>query len=372
MKRLSSFIIILGCTGMTSAAAGAERLELVWADSIVVEKLENETVQRLYDNVRMVQGEAFMHCDRAVNWEDRNRARLTGHVVLYDGRHSLEADEVDYDGDRRIETATGNVRVRTGERVLRADWLEYEQETARVRARGNIRLEDLVEGTVLTGRAAGYDRKADYGFVEGDAVLIRADTTAQDTLRISGRKMEAWGGSQQVSVTDSVRILKGGVEGASLFAEYWPDSSRIILSGLPRLHQRGEEMTGDTIVIRLEGAKFAGGMICGRAQIISRDSTAGNTEENTLQGRRIFIEASADTLRRVIVEGEAYSRFRVSEAEDREDRDNPEGINTITGDRLVMTFADNRVTWIRVESSPGLSEGTYTPLDPDKENTDSQ
>lgn len=364
MSSACPIILFVWLAGILSAADKVDRLRLVQADSLAVETVGSRSIQKAYGHVEMVQGDAFMKCDRATNYQDENRALLQGQVILFDGKHKLWADEVLYEGKLQTETATGHVRLETDQRTLRADWIRYDRENSRALAKGDVHFDDMIQKAIVTGQVAEYDRKADYGWVEGDPVFTKIDTTAKDTLRVLGRKMEVWGEQKRVAVTDSVRILKGDVDGVCFFAEYLPDSSWLKLSGLPRLRQKDQEMTGDTILIRLKETKFAGGMIRGKAQVISHDSTS----ENTLQGRQIFIEADADTIRKVIVEGQAYSRFRVSNTDDKKDE---EGINTITGDRLEMTFEDNQVSWIRVESSPGLCEGTYTPVDMDTVKTGS-
>ena len=334
-----------------------ERLKLVYADSLSIETIESQQVQRAWGHVELVQGEAFMKCDLVVNYEKENRANLYGNVILYDGKHRLWADEVVYDGVLRTETATGNVLLISGDRTITGDWLMYDQEKMRAQARGSVHLDDTIEKAVLTGSFVDFDRKVDYGWIEGDPKLTQLDSLENDTLTVTGLKMEVWGSDQHIVVTDSVRILKGDMNGKCDYLEYWPDSSKLVLTGLPVLRQQDQEMTGDTIVIFLKDTRFAGGEIFGSARVVSIDSTS----ENTLEGKEIFIEAEGDSIREVIVEGQAKGHFFVADEEGGSD----EGINSITGDRLVMRFEKNQVVWVRVESKPGQSEGSYIPVDSD-------
>lgn len=336
-----------------------EGLQLVHADSLVLLKTDKGSVQRLYGHVRMVQEDAYMRCGRAVFWQVQNRAHFEEDVVIFDGEHTLWADQVDYDGEAHTERATGNVKIRTGDRLLFANRVMYDQETLIARAQGDVRIEDWIQKAVLTGLFAEFDRSRDTGWIRGEPVLVMVDSTESDTLRIRGEKMEGWGETQRVQVTDSVRIEKGGLTATSQAADYWADSSLIVLTAGPFVSQEQREMTGDTIRIELAETRFRGGEILGRARVVSSDSTS----RNWIAGRRIEIEADGDTLRKVIVTRQAESRFFV-----REEDGGETGLNTVTGDRIEMRFDSNRVSWVQVKSDPGLCTGRYEPVDPDTVN----
>jgi lipopolysaccharide export system protein LptA len=331
-------------------------MKLVHADSLVILNTDAGRIQNLYGNVQMVQDDAFMQCEKAIFWEAENRAHLQDQVVINDGNHMLWADQVDYEGETRIEKATGHVKVKTGERLLYANRVVYSQETTVAQAQGDVRMEDWIRKAFLSGAFSEYHRADDYGWIKGNPELVIADSTESDTLIIRGLRMEGWGKSQRVVITDSVRIVKGGLYASCQRAEYLAEDSLLVLQMNPFVRQDQQEMTGDTILIRLEETRFRGGEIQGHARVVSNDSTS----QNWMAGRHIAIEADGDTLRKVIVTGQAESRFYVED-----DENKTTGLNTITGDRIEMRFDSSRVVWVQVQSDPGLCEGKYAPVDPD-------
>lgn len=352
-KKTGMIIILFGLSTTLFADKG---LELVHADSLVLLNTDNGRVQNLYGDVRMVQDSAYLKCEKAIFWEADDRAHLEDRVVIYDGKHTLWADQVDYEGATRVEKATGNVKVKTGNRVIYANRMVYNQETTVVQAQGDVRMEDWIQKAFLTGSFAEFTRDDDYGWIRGNPELVKVDTTESDTLIIRGDKMEGWGGTQRVIITDSVEIEKGNLFASCQKADYLADSSLLILQIVPFVRQDTQEMTGDTIRIELDETRFRGGEILGHALVVSNDSTG----QNWMSGSHIQIEADGDTLRKVIVTGQAESKFYVDD-----DESDETGMNTITGDRIEMRFDSSRVSWVQVQSDPGLCEGRYEPVDPD-------
>jgi len=345
--------LLLGLLILPAFGFAVQGLELVHADSLVLLNTDKGRVQNLYGNVQMIQDDAFLQCERAIFWEADDRAHLQDNVIIYDGKHTLWADQVDYEGITRIEKATGHVKVKTGDRLLFANRMVYNQETNVVQAQGDVRMEDWIKKVFLTGAFAVYNRAEDYGWIRGNPEMVMVDTTESDTLVIQGLKMEGWGKSQRVIVTDSVRIEKSNLFASCQKADYLADSSMLVLQIVPFVRQDRQEMTGDTIRINLEETRFSGGEILGHALVVSNDSTSNNW----IAGRHISLEADGDTLRKVIVTGQAESRFYVED-----DESDDTGLNTITGDRIEMHFDSSRVSWVQVQSDPGLCEGKYMPV----------
>ena len=116
-------------------------------------------------------------------------------------------------------------------------------------------------------------------------------------------------------------------------------------------------MTGDSIDIQLNGVDFGGGVIRGRAEVLTVDST----REDRLRGQTIELIASQDTMRKIIVSVQASSLYHIKDQETGE-----EGINSVEGDRIEMTFEQGELERIKVTSLPGQSSGIYKPGDKKK------
>lgn len=332
-----------------------ERVRLVHADSLINVFDDGKEVTELFGNVRLVQGEAYLECRQAKLWHAENKALLTGDVSIYDGKRSLTGDRVEYEGKTRTEEAIGNVLFLSGDRRLTAHQLAYSQESEFANASGNVVIADLVEKATVQGDTAVYDRKRDYGIVRGNPMLTRQDSVSNDTMFVSGLTIEAWGDDQRVVVSDSVRIEKDELRAICQKAEYHAEGDSLILEDLPVVWHRDHEMRGERIDILLDGVNFQGGIIQGRAEVISSDSLY----KDVLKGGEIVVEVRRDTIRKVIIDGQASSLYHVFEEGPKGRTE--QGVNTVTGDRIELFFDGDRLDRVVVKSSPARCSGIFKP-----------
>ena len=226
----------------------------------------------------------------------------------------------------------------------------YDQNKQSATADGNVIMTDLIERATLQGDWGIYDRKSDHGVVEGSPRFTRVDSLSLERMIVDGLHMEAWGDSQRVVVTDSVRIVKGDFTASCERTEYLSETDLLILQESPVVRHRQQEMRGESIDIHLDEIQLRGGEIKGHAEIVSKDSTY----EDVLSGEIIRFEVSEDTIRSVIIQGQATSIYHVLDEETQE-----QGVNTVTGDRIVLTFDGEKLARVRVESDPGQCTGQY-------------
>lgn len=334
-----------------------DRVRIENADSMVNISKNDVEIFELWGNVRMIQGEAFLNCHHARFWKTIDRVLLTGQVKIYDGKRTLFADRVDYSGTEKIEKAKGHVLLQTKNKELYADELIYDQKREFASAKGHIRIVDLIENAELLGHVGSYDRISDYSKIEVDPILVMIDSLSGDTLTVRGLVMEAWGQTQRFLATDSVMIEKKELKAICRKALYDSQAEKLYLRLSPVVWQNEQRMSGDSIDIQLNGVDFGGGVIRGRAEVLTVDST----REDRLKGQIIELIASQDTMRKIIVSAQASSLYHIKDQETGE-----EGINSVEGDRIEMTFEQGELERIKVTSLPGQSSGIYKPVDKKK------
>jgi hypothetical protein len=223
---------------------------------------------------------------------------------------------------------------------------------------GRISLHDDKENAILYGEKGFYNRQLSYGKVLGNPRLVKTDTVSCEQMEVHGRIMEIWDDESRVIVTDSVRIIKGEMKAFCSRAEYRYDQDWVILEDLPILWYQDQEMKGERITIQLKETRFEGGVIEGKAMIVSHDSTF----QDHLQGNQITVIAEEDTVRRVIVDGQAISHYHVIDEEEGQ-----QGVNRITGDQIILVFDGDKLDQVTVLSNPGVCEGVFTPSGIDKD-----
>jgi lipopolysaccharide export system protein LptA len=360
MKVFPVAVVLILTTGHARAVQtqAPERIRLIFADRMESATERTEVIRKLVGNVRLAQGPATMDCDEAVLFGGEERARLQGRVKIFDGKRTLWADRVYYDGRLKLETAEGRARIKSGAKTITADRIDYRQDSEEVFARGNVAVRDSVERMLLESDSAYYSRKSDYARVEGNPRAVKFDTSAaKKDWHITGLRMETWGKEKRALITDSASIEQTDMKATGRTAEYWPDRNLLILRSSPKVIQLKRQITGDSMAIRLKDMRFQGGQVFGKARVVSSDS-AGQDE---LKGRRITIEARGDTLDRVTVEEQAESFMRLQDKKAAE-----QGVNTATGDRIVLEFDGGKLKRVDVTSRPGLSTGKYVPEDKKK------
>lgn len=339
-------------TGLFHTAACRERLELLHADQSEFVNENGREIHRLDGNVQFRQGEAYLSCQTAFFDIDADRITLMNGVEIYDGKHRLFSDRAVYEGKTKTEKAYHHVRLIQDERCLQADSVFYSQTTRQADAFGNARFDDLVEHAALCGQVIHYDRNTDYGYATGDPYIVQVDTAGGDSLIILGRRLEGWGKNKLAVVTDSVRIVKGGMHAVSRIAAYHTKDERLMLYGSPEMFENNRTLSGDSIQVRLVDSDFSGGIIYGHAVITSGDSVW----QDILTGHLITMTTEQDTNRTVVVEKEAQNKYHIFNEDG-----SLEGVNDINGDRITLKFKGSRLAYVRVESSPAESRGMFTP-----------
>ena len=325
------------------------RLMMRHADHFEMTGEGRNEIYRARGNVEFVQGKAHFRCSSVEYGRLTEFAVFQGPVEIYDGTRTLNADRVHYSGVTRIEEAFGNVTLRSGNNVLNAEYVRYSQPQRTAVAETDVVIKDLVEHVTLSGGEAFYDIDAQYGSVANNPRMVRTDSLGSDSIVVTGRFMEAWQDSGLVSVCDSVEARTDDLRAACSQLRFLSDQDSIFLQGEPVVWQEDQRMDGDTITILLDEMTVKKGWIIGRARIVSTDTARADM----MSGRAIIFTAETDSLKKVLVSGQATSVYYVDEDE--------KGINTFSGDSISLTFHGKKLQRLIVESSPGKSSGRFIP-----------
>jgi lipopolysaccharide export system protein LptA len=356
MRFYPVLVLILSMVALP-CISGSGRLELIQAGQGELIKINNREIRKLTGNVFFRQGDAYLRCYEALFEMSRDRVTLINQVEVFDGKHRLFADRIIYDGIGKTEKAYGHVQLEQEGRFLTADSVFYQQENQQAHAFGEARLRDLLEKAVLSSDMIYFDRIADYGIAYGNPEIIRIDKTHGDSLVIRGITMEGWGESGIAIVRDSVHIRQDDMSAFSSRAVYNSRNEILMLYGFPHMIEKQRVCSGDSIMVRLRQSEFDGGVIYGHAVIHTLD----NLYQDSLKGRLMTIQVESDTNRVVIVEKEAENTYHIFN-----DNEKYEGVNMIDGDRIVLEFKGDKLTYVRVESDPAESRGTFVPAGQEK------
>lgn len=334
-----------------------ERLRLIHADFLKRETIGQEVRQVLTGSVKFEQGKKTIECDLASQTIDEDPIALIGNVYIYDEEQSLFADTVYIYTKEFKLVAVGNVRSFTENDTTTANRMTYFQKQKKVISEGDVRKIDPKEKTILTGGFAVYQREAKYGEVFDHPVLIQNDSLGNEIMRILADTMEVFENGQRTIAKGNVEIIQPDIKATCGQAEYIKSESEITLTDSPKILQRNQQISGDTLKLYLRDSKLNRAVVTGNALAISDADTLDRGKWlNKLTGQTMeFFFGDANELKKVIIKNQATSLYHIIEEKEYK------GTNEVSGDRITIELVDGQAQTVQVSSSPDLSTGKYSP-----------
>jgi lipopolysaccharide export system protein LptA len=376
-------LLMLGCAGSVFSQAG-RLVVLQHADSLVARVIDGEDVRELVGNVRILQENVRISCDRAIHFIKRGRFNLIGNVVvnddsvvlyaprgtylrderraegfdgvrLEDPTTTLTAREGRYDVDPRIAVFREKVVIRDTSSTVTADSVTYFRATKFSIAVGNVTVRNDQDDVTITGGRLEHAGLRQYSRMTLRPLLVQHDSSVAgvDTLLVRARVMEAFRDSLRCLVaTDSVKILRADLAAVCGFAKFFTAGDSILLRTAPVIWYQETQVTGDSMNIYLQRRAIHRVVVRGSAFAASRSDSLFPERFDQLTGESLTMDFADKKLRRIEVVDRAVSVYHAYE----DSLGN--GVNRTSGDRIVMDFAAGRLQDIRFFS--GI-EGAYYP-----------
>ncbi|NOY77679.1 MAG: hypothetical protein GXO76_07410 [Calditrichaeota bacterium] len=328
---------------------------LMHADSLIFQKKDGQEIFRFMGNVVFEKGFKSLTCDQSVYYRQQAFAIFTGKVVMNDSGRILRADEVIYYQRPEREIARGHVRFTNGKKELASNLLKYSDVTQKALATQNVVFRDSLNSIELFADSLIYWVDKDYGEARGNPKLIRRDSTGAVEVEIQSRKL-AYDGNKSVAVAlKDVKITRGDVISFAAIARYYNSEDKIVITGKPKVYQREDTMTADSIEIFIHGKHLERVHLIGHGRMSSKRHLHQKILEDWLSGQDIWMSFKEDTLREVTVQDQAISLYHV--IEDGKEK----GINQVLGDWLKIQFQKGDVKKVIIKSTPGRSRGKFYP-----------
>lgn len=328
---------------------------LIHADSLVFQKQGNNNVLTFLGNVYFKKGAKSVTCDETVYYRQKEMAVFKGHVVMNDSGRVLRADEIVYYQNPEREMARGSVKFRNKGKRIQSGFLTYTDTQSRVLATQNVVFRDSVNAIELLADSLIYWVDKDYGEAKGHPKLFKRDSTGAVEIEIQAKKL-AYNGNKSLAVAlEKVKITKGDVVGFAAKAKYYNLEHKIVITGKPKVYQRGDKMKADTIEIFVKGKFLDRVHLIGRGRMSSIVHVDKKALEDWLSGQNIWLSFKKDTLQKVIVKDQAVSLYHVVE------NGKLKGENQVLGDWLKIQFKKGEVNHVMIKSTPGISRGKFYP-----------
>jgi lipopolysaccharide export system protein LptA len=441
---VSVFVLL---TSMGKLSFSQDRISINYADSLMGKTINGEQVREANGNVSLTHNDVKIFCNKVLQYFDQNKAELygnvkvlkdtmtiyaptgiyygndskvicpdgatlndtkatlkanygiyyfnsdmasfKGNVKIYDNKsYTITSDALDYFRSVSKSYAKGNVKIITDSSTIYSDSLVYEKLIGIATAMGNVKIEsdssiiysdklvnyenerksiadDNVKiiflsdnATIFGDHGENYER-THYAFVKGKTHLFQLEnkknSVQQDTLLIYSERMEAFRIKPEYYIgRDSVKVIRSDFLSNSQIAYYFKDISGtggiITLSGSPVVWKDSLQVTGDSIYayfkeqidkIYVNKSAFAlqqNSRFPGRYDQISGIFMLMTFKENQLEFIRVDTNAAS-----------IYFTYEDEEAS---------GANRATGHIITLFFKDKQVEKVKIYGSP---KGTYYP-----------
>jgi lipopolysaccharide export system protein LptA len=388
--RLLYYAIIIVSLSMPGLAQQSKIIELRHADTLKGKTINKEDVQELIGNVHFVQipsegGLVKIWCDRALRYMTQNKFELYGNIKVIRDSVTIRSQEGVYYGERKMMEGKNGVQLERGKTLLTALQGEYfvdekrslfwdnvvlvdtsstitcnvlqyfEQETRSV-ATGNVHVFDMENAINIYGDSLIHIEKNKFTRVLKKPRLMKIDTSSSgviDTMVVVSREMQSMQDTvERFIAIDSVRLVKGGMSARCGRATYFAKSDVITLETNPIIWNDENQITGDSIRIRIEDKRIRSMWVKNHAMAISRVDTALPNRFNQLTGRELTMYFRANKLEQVDVQKNATSLYYLY------DNKEPNGVNKSSGDHIFIDFVTGDVDRIKIV---GGVQGQYLP-----------
>lgn len=209
--------------------------QLIHADTLSVQKINDEYVSNLSGNVHFFYGETEFFSDFADVFEKQKIARLRGNVEVYDDTLSLFADHVNYHRKEDKLFLNHNVFVKETHhdstiRTFKADFVKYYRQEKELYAESNVRTFDERENLHGSCGNLVYYQQENYGYLMQDPIL---KALGEDTLTVSAQKIEYFDDYQKVVATFDVKTVSNDFTIFSNFLLFFVEEEKAIYQGEP-------------------------------------------------------------------------------------------------------------------------------------------
>ncbi|MBI3005775.1 MAG: hypothetical protein HYY49_10235 [Ignavibacteriales bacterium] len=344
---------LIGNVHFIQITASGERVR-VWCDRAV--RYMNQNKIDLFGKVRIVRDSVTITSPEGTYFANDRRAEMRGGVRLEKGTTLLTSRNAEHFVDQRISYFRDNVKLVDLTSTVTSMSLHYVENEQKAIAVGNVMVVSSQNSVTVFGDSLVHFDQQHYTIVPKNPRMIQVDTTSSgevDTFLVVGHVMHMYRDTSQVFIAeDSVEMARNEMSARCGVATYYANKDLIILQHQPVVWHTRNQVTGDSIVVRLKDKRLHSVFVQGRAMAVSRADSVRKSRYDQLTGRALTMYFAEQKLAQVDVERNATSLYYLY------DNNLPNGVNKSSGDRIFIDFEDGRVDRIKII---GGVQGQYFP-----------
>lgn len=266
------------------------------------------------DSVRLTHPERTIEADTLTYHTATGMAEFRGPTWIFQPDATLYAERGSYDTRTGKGRFTRRGRIESNGQLLQGDTLHYDRETGLGEAWGHVSITDTVNRIVVRGREGRHHQATGEAMVTGRAELVMV--MGEDSLYLHADTLFATQDSierRQVTARRQVRFFKNDLQGICDTLVYAQADSLITLQGGPFLWSGEDQISGDTVRIKLRDGHAETLHVDGAAFMISEVDSA---HYNQVTGLAMTGRFRNNELYSLVAEGNSRTIYFVKEAKD--------------------------------------------------------
>ncbi|MBI9034380.1 MAG: hypothetical protein JEZ03_07915 [Bacteroidales bacterium] len=315
------------------------------------------------DNVVLVNPDYTMYSDTCMYNTETEVIYAHGPTKVVSEENTLFGEKGWYDTKKDLGQFHDNSYLDNGKQLLLGDSLYYDRNIDYGRAIQNVMLIDTAKDVVTLGHYSEYFKMDSFAYVTDSAVAIMIDSEKKDSLFMHADTLKVWFDKNdevnRLQAFYKTKFFKNDMQGMSDSLEYLINDSVINMYHDPVLWLEGNQLSGDTIMIRLKNEEIHTLDLVEHSFIISHDTL---DNYNQIKGKNMTASFKDNELNHILVTGNSQSVYFVRE----EETGDLIGINKAESSYMRIYIKDSeidQITYIKSPKAPMYPERDLAPSD---------
>ncbi len=301
------------------------------------------------DSVVLVNPDYTMYSDTCMYQTETEVVYAHGPTTVVSDENTLFGERGWYDTKKDLGKFHDNAFLDNGKQLLLGDTLYYDRNIDYGRAMQNVMLIDTAKDVVTLGHYSEYFKLDSFAYVTDSAVAIMIDSEKNDSLFMHADTLKVWfdekDEAERLQAFYKCKFFKEDMQGMSDSLEYLVNDSLINMFHDPVLWLEGNQMTGDTIRIKMKNEEIHTLDILENSFIVTHDTLLNY---NQIKGKNMTAFFKNNDLNLITVTGNSQTVYFVRDDETMD----LIGINKAESSYMRIYIKDEEVDQITYIKSP--------------------
>ena len=298
------------------------------------------------NNVVLINERYTMKSDTLMYNTDSEVSNFYGPTNIVSEENTIYCENGWYDTKNDNAQFNKNACFSNKEQNLKGDSLYYDRQIGFGKVFNNIVINDTIKKVILKGDYAEYYESEGVSMITQNALLIH--NVDNDTLFLHADTLKAFfdsaGTGKTILAYNKAKFFKSDMQGIADSIVYSFADSTISMYVKPMLWTEENQMSADTIFIKLDSSQINQMFLYSSSFIISQNDSI---RFNQVKGKNLVGYFSDNDLKKIDVNGNGETLYYV-----KDDKNKLIGINKALSDNLIIYVNENEINTITFITKP--------------------